>query len=59
MVSKVLAVISLVAIPLSVAFWQRSHANPVHYRFDLTLYKSLDIYLKEGVCGILLLSMPT
>jgi len=59
MASKALAVISLIAIPLSIAFWQRSHANPVRYRFDLTLYKSLDVYLKDGVCGMQVLSMPT
>lgn len=59
MVSKTLAVFSLVGLPLSIAFWHRSHAHPVRYRFDLTLYKSLDVYLKDGVCGMQMLSMPT
>ena len=59
MISKVLAVMSLVSLPLSIAFWHRSHEHPVRYRFDLTLYKSLDVYLKDGVCGMHLLSMPT
>ena len=59
MVSKVLAIIALVLLPLSATFWYRSHSQPVRYRFDLTLYKSLDVYLKNGICGFHLLSMPT
>ncbi len=59
MISKVLAVLSLVCLPVSVAFWHRSHARPMRYRFDLTLYKSLDVFLKDGVCGMHVLSMPT
>jgi hypothetical protein len=31
----------------------------VQHRFDLTLYKSLRVYLKDGVCGMRLLSLPT
>ena len=59
MVSKIIALVALILLPLSVTFWYRSHAHPVRYRFDVTLYKSLDVYLKNGVCGLHLLSMPT
>ena len=57
--SKILFVVAMLLLPLSVTFWYRSHASPVRYRFDVTLYKSLDVYLKSGVCGLHLLSMPT
>ena len=59
MVSKVLALIALVALPFSLIFWYRSHANPVQYRSDVTPYRSLRVYLKDGTCGMNLLSMPT
>ena len=58
-VSKIIALVALILLPLNITFWYRSHAHPVRYRFDVTLYKSLDVYLKEGVCGLHLLSMPT
>lgn len=58
-VSKILAIVALVLLPLSLTFWYRSHAHPTRYRFDVTLYKSLDVYLRDGVCGLHLLSMPT
>ena len=56
---KIVAVVALVALPLNLSLWHRSHNEPVHYRWDLTLYKSVDVYLKEGVCGLHVLSMPT
>ena len=59
MLGKILAVASWVILPLSVAMWHRSHNHPVQYRYDVTLYKSLWVYLKDGVCGMELLSMPT
>ncbi len=59
MFAKSLAVLSLILLPLSIAFWHRSYAQPFRYRFDVTLYKSLDVYLKDGICGLHLLSMPT
>ena len=59
MVSKIIALVALILLPLNVTFWYRSHSHPVRYRFDITLYKSLDVYLKNGVCGMHLLSMPT
>lgn len=58
-VTKALGVAALVMLPLSVAYWHRSHAHPVSYRYDLTLYKSMWVYLKDGVCGVEVLSMPT
>jgi len=59
MVGKILAVAALVMMPLCVAYWHRSHNEPVQYRWDVTLYKSIWVNLKDGVCGIELLSMPT
>lgn len=59
MIAKILAVVALVTLPLSVAYWHRSHTQPFQYRCDLTLYKSMWVYLKDGVCGLEVLSMPT
>lgn len=59
MISKIIAIIALVILPLNLTFWYRSHSRPVRYRFDVTHYKSLDVYLKNGVCTLHLLSMPT
>ncbi len=59
MISKALAVAAFVVLPLSVSLWHKSHHNPEHYRYDVTLYKSLRVYLKGGICGLRLLSMPT
>ena len=46
-------------LPLSALLWRQSHAEPFQHRYDVTLYKSLRIYLIDGVCGLHLLSMPT
>lgn len=59
MISKIIALLALILLPLNITLWYRSHTHPVRYRFDVTLYKSLDVYLKNGVCGMHLLSMPT
>lgn len=59
MLSKIVAVVAFVILPFSLSLWHKSHTNPEHFRFDVTLYKSLRIYLKNGVCGLRLLSMPT
>ena len=59
MISKVLAVVALVMLPLSVSLWHKSHHHPEHYRYDVTLYKSLRVHLKDGTCALRLLSMPT
>lgn len=59
MLSKVVAVAAFMILPLSVALWHKSHHHPEHYRFDLTLYKSLRVYVKDGRCGLRLLSMPS
>ena len=59
MILKAIAILSLLALPFSVLLWHASHRNPVHRRYDVTLYKSLRVYLKDGVCGLRLLSMPT
>jgi len=59
MIAKILATICLLALPLSAILWHRSHSHPFQHRYDLTLYKSLRVYLRDGVCGMHLLSMPT
>ena len=59
MLWKILAVIALVALPFSLSLWHQSHKNPSQHRYDVTLYKSLRVKLKDGVCGMQLLSMPT
>jgi hypothetical protein len=56
---KITAVVALVTLPLIAAQWYRSHDAPVHYRWDVTVYKSVDVYLKDGVCAMHMLSMPT
>jgi len=59
MVAKILAVLAMMMLPLSALLWRQSHAEPMQHRYDLTLYKSLRVYLIDGVCGLRLLSMPT
>lgn len=59
MVVRILAVCSLLLLPLSVSLWHRSHRYPQQHRYDVTLYKSLWIYLRDGTCGLYLLNMPT
>lgn len=58
MLAKILAVTSLVTLPVNVALWYKSHANPEQYRTDITVYQSLCIYLRDGVFGMHVLSMP-
>lgn len=57
--SKAVAIFALVLLPLGVTFWHRSHAAPRQYRCDLTLYKSLWVWMHDGHCTMHLLSMPT
>lgn len=59
MIGKIVAIASLVILPISATMWYRSHANPYWHRFDLTLYKSIWLSLENGVCDMELLSMPT
>jgi len=59
MIWKVLGVASLVLFPMSVSLWYASHHRPVQYRWDLTLQKSLRVYLKDGWLGLRVLAMPT
>jgi hypothetical protein len=56
---KVLGIVSLLVLPLSALLWHKSHSDPFQRRLDVTLYKSLNVYLKDGSCGLHLLSMPT
>ena len=59
MLSKAVAILALVILPMSAVLWLKSHDAPRQYRFDITLYKSLRVYLKDGTCGLRLLSLPT
>jgi len=59
MLGKATAVFALAALPLSVSLWHKSHCSAELYRFDVTLYKSLHVYLQDGVCGLRLLNLPT
>ena len=54
-----MAILCLLALPVSISLWHKSYAHPVWHRYDVTLYKSLWIYLKDGVCQMHVLSMPT
>ncbi|MEK6800149.1 MAG: hypothetical protein AABZ12_14395 [Planctomycetota bacterium] len=58
MLVKIVAIVALVTLPLNAALWRRSHTQPVRFRWDMTLYKSVDVYMKDGLCGLHLLSMP-
>lgn len=58
-VCKAAAVFALVLLPLGLTFWHRSHAVPRQYRCDLTLYKSLWVWMHDGYCTLHLLSLPT
>ncbi|RME38328.1 MAG: hypothetical protein D6788_07705 [Planctomycetota bacterium] len=59
MIWKVLGIGSFVLLPMSVSLWYTSHHRPVQYRWDLTLQKSLRVYLKDGLLGLRVLAMPT
>lgn len=59
MISKIAALLALIVLPFCIVMWHKSHHNPRQYRYDVTLYKSLEIRIKDGICGFNLLSMPT
>ncbi len=44
-------------LPFSAVLWYRSQAQTEYQRSDVTPYKSLAIYLHDGVCSLQLLSM--
>ena len=56
---KIMGVVAWLLLPLSAMLWYRSHVYPFQHRYDATLYKSLRVYLRDGVCSFRLLSMPT
>jgi len=56
---KAIAIFALVLLPLAITFWHGSHSTPRQYRYDVTLYKSLWIWMRDGHCTMHLLSMPT
>ena len=55
---KVVAVASLVLLPISLSMWRKSHVNPEWFRYDVSPYKSLDVSVKDGLVGFHLLTMP-
>lgn len=59
MISKTVAVLCALALPVTLAYWHKSHKHPAQHRYDLTVYKSMAVYLREGVCGLHIISMPT
>ena len=59
MIAKTIAVLCVLALPVSLSFWHKSHKHPAQHRYDLTVYKSVWVYLKDGVCGLHMISMPT
>jgi len=59
MIWKTLAIAAVVTLPFSASLWRRSHTQPEWIRYDVTLDKSLWVYLRDGVCTMQLLSMPT
>jgi len=59
MVVKIIAVFALIALPMNISMWHRSHTSPTTYRWDLTVYKSATVYLRDGLLGIHVLSMST
>ena len=58
LLSKIIGVLSLVILPLSASLWYKSHSQPEHYRYDVTPYKSLRVYLQDGRCSFRLLNLP-
>ena len=56
---KAIAIFALVLLPLGATLWHRSHAAPGLLRYDVTLYKSLWVWMRDGYCTMHLLSMPT
>lgn len=59
MIAKVFAILAVLTLPLNLSLWHRSNSKPVSYRCDMTLYKSLTVYLRDGVLGMHILTMPT
>lgn len=59
MITKIIGLVSLLALPLSLSLWHKSHNDPQQYRWDVSMDKSLRVYLMDGVFGMRLLSMPT
>lgn len=54
-----MGVVAWVLLPFSALLWYESHSEPYQRRYDVTLYKSLRVYLRDGVCSLRLLSMPS
>lgn len=58
-IAKAIAIFALVLLPLGITLWHHSHATPWQFRYDVTLYKSLWVWMRDGHCTVHLLSMPT
>lgn len=59
MILKILALLSFLALPFSAGLWYKSHSHAGQHRYDITLYQSVWVYLKDGLCGMEWLTMPT
>lgn len=59
MLAKIAAIVSFLCLPFSLSLWYGSHARPEFKRFDLTVYKSVSVFLKDGACAIEILNLPT
>jgi hypothetical protein len=59
MIVKTVAILCALALPVSFAYWYKSHKHPAQHRYDITAYKSMNVYLREGVCGLHIASMPS
>jgi hypothetical protein len=45
-------------LPVFLSLWYKSHSRPDQHRYDLTLSKSVWVYLGDGVCALYMVSMP-
>jgi hypothetical protein len=58
MIAKVIAIVSLIILPPCLVLWYRSHSSPEQRRWDMTLYKSLWLYMEDGICAVHVLNLP-
>lgn len=58
MLTRIVAICCALALPFGVVTWFRSHFDAVQHRYDVTLNQSMWVYLKDGLCGLEVTSMP-
>lgn len=59
MLTRIIAIASLIVLPFGTILWWRSYEEPHWRRYDVTLYRSLWVHLQKGTCRLELLTMPT